>query len=479
VNAQSGVSDALMSAAMMGSLDLDSTLALYQQHLNPVFVDVVRGFNLCRRYVRAEGINLWDDAGNIYWDFFSGFGCLNLGHNHPKVTGALREALDHRQPVFHKLSPSAAEAALARDLALLLPAPLRVCYFVNSGSEAVEAAVKLARAATGRGPLIAASNGYHGTTLGALSLTGIRKYRNLFTPMRPLVDHVPFGDASAVREALKSRRYAAIVLEPIQGQGGVIVPPPGYLPYVRSLCDQSGTLLVLDESQTGLGRTGAMFCFEHFGIVPDLLVLSKSLGGGLMPLSACITSMPLWKRAYGSFSKFHLHSSTFGGNSLACICGAAALEALVAEQLVQNARQAGQYFIDRLTRLKEKHPVIAEVRGMGLMIGIRFAMGEDRVLNRVARRVVNRISPKIVTSHIASRLLNEHRMIVPPSLSDEYLVRVYPPLNATPEDLDRFVEALDSVCGSLGDYKDLLVRTTLRFGKHYASTRMLKISEPG
>ena len=235
------------------------------------------------------------------------------------------------------------------------------------------------------------------------------------------------------------------------------------------MCDRFGTLLILDESQTGLGRTGALFCFEHFGIVPDILVLSKSLGGGVMPLSACITSLPLWRRAYGSFSKFHLHSSTFGGNYLACVCGIAALQVLTEERLAHNSRTMGEYFIGALTQLKQKHPGIAEVRGRGLMVGIRIEMGEDRRLNWLARRMVDRVSPKLVTSHIASRLLNEHRIIVPPSLSDEYLLRVYPPLNVTKEEIDRFVAAFDCVCGSLGTYQTLLRQTTERFGKYYFS----------
>jgi putrescine aminotransferase len=465
-----GPSKRLLSGEAAAGLDLRSSLALYAQYINPLTVHGVAAFNLARKYVRAEGIHLWDDAGNRYYDFFNAFGCLNLGHNHPKILRAVRQALDEHAPMLHQLSPSSAQAALAYDLAAVLPSPLSVSYFVNSGAEAVEASMKLARAATGRKPLLSATNSYHGSTLGALSLTGISKYRNPFKPLIPLVDQVPYGDIDEIRKALRTTQYAGVFLEPIQGQGGIVVAPPDYLRDVRSLCDRFGTLLVLDEAQTGLGRTGALFCFNHFGIVPDVLVLSKSLGGGVMPLSACITTQALWKKAYGSFSRFHLHSSTFSGNHLACVCGIATLEALAEEQLPQNSRVMGEYFLNALEQLKHKNDCISEIRGLGLMIGIKFEMGDSRLLNNLSHELINVLSPKLVTSYIASRLLNEHAIIVSPSLGDEYILRIYPPLNVSKEDIDYFVNSLHAVCASLGDYIGLLKQTTVRFGRYYLST---------
>lgn len=433
------------------------TMDLHAAHINSIFPRSAEPLKLLRRYVRAEGMYLWDDDGARYHDFFNGFGCLNLGHNHPRVTAALRDALDASLPMIHQLSPSPYEAALAHNLAALLPPELSVSYFQNSGSEAVEAAIKLARIATGRRAVVSAINAYHGRTLGALSLTGMPHYSRPFEPLLPEAEQLPFGDAAAIERRLARGDVAALFLEPIQGQGGVHVPDDSYLTRARELCSRHGTLLVFDEVQTGFGRTGRLFAFEHAGAVPDVLLTSKSLGGGLMPLSAITTSERVWTKAYGTLKRFVLHGSTFSGNTLACVAGLAALEAIVEERLAERAAEQGQYFFSRLAELKTRHPCIKEVRGRGLMIGIIFDLGSWNPLSGLSHVLIDAISPKIVTAYLASRLLNEHRIIVPPSLTDEYLLRVYPVLAITRDQIDYFVDALDQVCGSIGRYDQVLL----------------------
>jgi putrescine aminotransferase len=358
--------------------------------------------------------------------------------------------------MIHQLSPSAYSSVLAHNLAALLPRPLEVSYFMNSGSEAVEAALKLARMATGRRSLLAAKNSYHGRTAGALSLTGMEHYRTPFEPLLRDVERIPFNDEEALESALSTGRYAAIFLEPVQGQGGVNVPADSYLPRARQLCSRYGTLLVIDEVQTGFGRTGRMFAFEHSGIVPDIVVTSKSLGGGVMPLSACTTSRELWNKAYGTLKRFVLHSSTFSGNTMACIAGLAAIETIVEEGLLENCTAQGEYFLQRLHELRRRYPVIAEVRGRGLMIGLVFDLSCGNPVDGLSHTLIDAISPKIVTAYLASRLLNGHGILVPPSLTEEYLLRVYPPLTVQREDIDYFIDALGQLCASLGGYTEIL-----------------------
>jgi putrescine aminotransferase len=457
---------ALISCAEAASLTREATTELYGEHINSIYAQTAEPFGLLRRYVRAEGLFLWDDRGRRYYDFFNGFGCLNLGHNHPHVIGALQNALAAGVPMIHQLSPSPYESALAHNLAALLPGDLSVSYFQNSGSEAVEAAVKLARLSTGRTAIVCADNAYHGRTLGALTLTGMAAYRTPFEPLLPHVDRVPYDDDRALEARLAKGDVAALVIEPIQGQGGVRVPRDQYLRLARELCTKYGTLLVLDEVQTGMGRTGTLFAFEHAGAIPDVLLSSKSLGGGVMPISACTTTPAIWNRAYGTLKNFVLHSSTFSGNALACVAGLAALDTLIEERLVENCAAQGAYFLDRLSTLRSKHQAIREVRGRGLMIGIVFDLSTWNPLARLSHTVIDAISPKIVTAYIASRLLNDHGIIVPPTLTHEHLVRVYPPLTVDREAIDYFVEALDAVCASLGGYQHVLASVTPKLLKY-------------
>ncbi len=441
------------------ALDREQVVNLYSRHVNSVLAQTAAPFGLLRNYVKAEGTFLWDDSGRRYYDFFNGFGCLNLGHNHPRVVGALRRALDRSLPMIHQLSPSAVMVALAHNLSALLPEDLSVSYFMNSGSEAVEAAIKMARIATGRKRFLAAHNSYHGRTLGALTLTGMEQYRAPFEPLAAGVEHVAYNDIAALRARLACGEFAALFLEPIQGQGGVRVPDPDYLPQARELCNRYGTLLVFDEVQTGFGRTGDTFAFEFSNTVPDILLTSKSFGGGVMPLSACTTSPEIWTKAYGTLKKFVLHSSTFSGNTLACVAGMAAIEALINEHVIENCREQSEYFFARLRQLKEKYPVIKEIRGRGLMIGLVFDLANWNPLGPPSRAIIDAISPKIVTAFIAARFLNDHGIIVPPSLTDEYLLRIYPPLTVRRENIDYFIAALEQVCASLGGYQNLLQKT--------------------
>jgi putrescine aminotransferase len=352
------------------------TLERYQRYLNPGLARLYRFGGADTVEWEAEGCFVWDAHGREYIDCACGPAIFNIGHRHPRVLAAVREQLD-RIPMSVRTMPSAPQAELAERLGLLAPGDLQYSFFCNSGAEAVEGALKLARMATGRPGIVAMCDAFHGKTFGALSATGREHYRRPFEPLVPGFSHVPFGDLAALEEAI-GPDTAAVILEPIQGEAGVVVPPAGYLRAVRELCDRRGVLLIADEIQTGLGRTGRMFCVEHEGVVPDIMTLAKALGGGVMPIGAFIARPRLWKE-FGRDP--YIHSSTFGGNPLACRAAIATLEVLVDERLAGRAGTLGTRFTGRLEAVRARHPAIVRaVRGRGLMIGLEFTHSDYALL---------------------------------------------------------------------------------------------------
>lgn len=398
--------------------------------------------NFDKQFIRAEGIKVWDSEGNQYLDFLGAYGALNLGHNHPQVLAALDQVKE--LPSLLQASLGTIAGALAKDLAAITPGKLQRSFFCNSGAEAVEGALKLARAATGRKGLVYCNGSFHGKTLGALSVTGREKYQKAFQPLLPGIISVPFGDLDALERQLRDKSVAAFIVEPIQGEGGIILPPEGYLAGVRQICTKYNTLLIIDEVQTGLGRTGEMFACQHYRVIPDILCLAKSLGGGVMPIGAYITTDEIWKKAYGSMDKATLHTSTFGGNTLAAAAAIATLEVLYEQNLPERARESGSYLLAGLRRLKEKYPLIKDVRGLGLMAGIEFSRPEGVAL-KVSMGLVNKISEEYLGSMVAGELLNKHRMITAYTLNNPNVIRLEPPLLVTREQMDTLLEALEVI----------------------------------
>jgi putrescine aminotransferase len=296
---------------------------------------------------------------------------FSLGHRHPAVMAAVRDQLE-RMPLTIPVFFNRQQAELAELLAQILPGDLQYTFFCSSGAEAVEGALKMARASTGRRELISTENAFHGKTLGALTVSGRDLYRTPFEPLIPDVRQVPFGDLGAL-DAAVSERTAAVILEPVQGEGGVIVPPEGYLRGARALTRERGALLIADEVQTGFGRTGRMFACEHEGVEPDIICLAKALGGGVMPLGAFCGTAAVWEPFR---TKPWLHTSTFGspgGNPMACAAGLAAIRVLQEEGLAERAAELGALFLEQLRALQAEFPqVIREVRGKGLLVGAEF-----------------------------------------------------------------------------------------------------------
>lgn len=444
-------------------LDRAAISKLYKEHVNPGLATMLGLLDFDKRFVRAEGPYLWDAEGNRYIDCLGAYGALNLGHNPPAVLSALEKVRGRPNLLQASLNPLA--AALAHNLSAVAPGDLRHCFFCNSGAEAVEGALKLARAATGRSEIVYCEGSFHGKTFGALSVTGRPKYQKPFEPLLPGCRAIPYGDLAALEKALKDSRAAAFIVEPIQGEGGIIVPPEGYLAGARELTSRYGTLLIVDEVQTGFGRTGALFACQHEGVAPDILCLAKSLGGGVMPVGAFLTTPALWQRAYGSLEKSLLHTSTFGGNTWAMAAGLAALQAVVEGNLAQAAREKGEFLLQRLKSLAQKYPLVTAVRGRGLMIGIEFVGETKGFLDRLTGGAVGRLQQEYAASLVAGLLLNKHRILTAYTLNNPNVIRLEPPLTIGYEDLERVVDALEDVLKDHGSFASLALasgRTVLK-----------------
>lgn len=419
---------------------------LHSQYLNASLVTLLSLINFDTQFVAASGVSVYDVQDNEYLDFLGAYGALNVGHNHPEILTALQRV--QTLPNLLQASMNSIAAALAHNLAHLAPGNLQRSFFCNSGAEAVEGALKLARIATGRQKFIYCHNSFHGKTFGALSVTGRDKYQAPFMPLVNECAGVPYGDLAALQHQLSVREAAAFIVEPLQGEGGIIEPPPGYLAKAKKLCAQYGTLLIADEVQTGFGRTGTFFACESEDLVPDILCLAKSLGGGVMPIGAYMTSDELWRKAYGTMEKALLHTSTFGGNTAACAAALKTIQIILENDLCRQAKEKGDYFLAQLRKLKDKYPLLKDVRGRGLMIGLEFQQpdtGDKKFSFRITMNVVNKLAQEYMGSLVAGELFNKHRIITAYTLNNPNVIRLEPPLIVSREQLDRVLNALEDV----------------------------------
>ena len=419
--------------------------ALHGAYINPGFAKLLHMGGFGRRFVSASGCTMTDDTGRSYLDCVSGYGVMNLGHNHPGVRAALHAILDRELPSFSQVECAPLAGLAAERLCAALPNELRRVFFSNSGSEAVDSAVKLARASTGKKRLLACTGGYHGNMLGVLGLTDNPSRRDAHRPLLPGINHIPFGDLTSLREALKWKDVAALVVEPIQGEGGVILPPTDYLMAAKEECHRHGALLVVDEVQTGLGRTGKLFAIEHSGVVPDILASAKALGGGLVPVGATIATTKVFEKAYGSLRTCLDHRSTFGGGPLAMAAILATLESLERENLVAAARETGAYALEKFQTLAAKHDRIEDVRGAGLMLGIKLRPPALPGLSKLAK-----LAMTLYAQHMAIRLISDHGIITQVAANDLTVLKIMPPLMVDRLAIDRLTSALDTVIGDKG-----------------------------
>ena len=397
----------------------------YTTYVNPHLGKLLESIKLDKHFVRGEGCCLFDDAGNRYLDCIAAYGALPFGHNPALIWEAINSFRDSQEPSF--IQPSAMDAAgeLARRLAESAPAGLEYVTFANSGAEAVEAAIKLCRSGTGRLGVLATGNSFHGKTFGALSATGNPDYQAVFGAPAAGFQHILFGDSGALEKELAARPdyYAAFIVEPIQGEGGINVPPAGYLAAVKQICEKFGVLLVLDEVQTGLGRTGTMYACEQEGVSPDVMVLAKALGGGVMPVGACLSTAAAYSEDFAM-----KHSSTFAGNALACRVGLRTLEILNrgGGSMLAGIREKGALLKEGLLELKRQYPgLIKAVRGRGLMLGLEFNMDRESFPGSLLGIMAEQ---ELLTPAISAYMLDVEKIRVAPTLNGNAVIRIEPPL---------------------------------------------------
>jgi len=422
---------------------LGENYALHERHLNSTLVRVQRIIGFDHVYARAQGAYLYDLDERDYLDFLSGYSVFNIGRNHPAVQSALRDLLELDLPNMVQMDCSLLSGLLAEALLKKTPPHLDAVFFCNSGAESVEGAIKFARAATGRTGLVSLEKAFHGLSNGALSVMGDESFREGFGALLENCTRIKMGDLAALETLLAKRDIAALLIEPVQGKG-VHFPAGDFYQQAQRLCRAHGTLLICDEVQTGLGRTGRWWGFEHWGLEPDIITVAKSLSGGYVPVAAVITRRAIYQKTFSRLDRCVVHSSTFGRNNLAMAAGLATLQVLDDENLVERARTHGTELMRRLDALKEKHSLIKEVRGLGLMIAIEFHEPRELAL-KMGWKLLHKVEHELFAQMLVTSLFQKHRILTQIAGHAMDVLKILPPLIIGEREIDRFVTALDAV----------------------------------
>jgi len=362
---------------------------------------------------RGKGAKVWDDAGKEYIDCMAGYGVALVGHCNDRVVDAIKDQIE-KLMVCHMSTYNTARSTMLKKLSKVVPSGLDKIFFSNSGAEAVETALKFSRKYSGKPGVISMNGGYHGKTFGALSVTSSEKYRRPFEPLLDHIKFVPYGNARKLIDSIDDKT-GTVILEPVQGESGIIVPPPGFIQEVREICSRHSLVLIFDEIQSGFGRTGKMWAAENWNTIPDVVCVAKGIAGGF-PMGLTITRPEIMESM-----KIGEHSSTFAGNPLGCAAASASIDALVLDGLIQNSADTGHYFKDLLVQLKEKHKIVREVRGLGLMLALELRFDVRNIL-------MDGISKGILMLY-----------------SGRNIIRLLPPLLIDRELVSKFVATLDKL----------------------------------
>ena len=415
---------------------------LHTRHLNEQMVRVLKTIGFDRAYQRGRGQYLYDREGNQYLDMLSGWGVFALGRNHPVVRDVLKKVLDSDFPNLVQMDVSVLAGVRAERLLRHVP-HLEKVFFANSGTEAVEASLKFARAATGRGGIVYCNHAFHGLTYGSLSVNGDETFRAGFGPLLPECVEVQFNDIVALERALASNKIAAFIVEPIQGKG-VTVPSDDYLRSALELCRKHGTLFIADEVQTGLGRTGRFLACEHWGIEPDIVLLAKSLSGGQVPVGAALTRKWIFDRVFDRMDRAVVHGSTFAKNDLAMAAGLATLEVIESEGLIKNAERTGARLRATFEGMIKRHELVKEVRGKGLMIGIEFGAPRSLAL-KASWNLLETANSGLFCQLIVIPLLKEQKILSQVAGHGNHTIKLLPPLIISDKDCDWIEQSFEAV----------------------------------
>jgi acetylornithine/succinyldiaminopimelate/putrescine aminotransferase/nucleoside-diphosphate-sugar epimerase len=424
------------------------TLALATKYLDASLVDVLRILGFDGEYVSARGSYLYDADGRAHLDFHTGEGFASLGHNHPGVREVLEATLAADMVDGVQIHYSALAGMLAEALTEKLPDGLDAVFFASTGAEAVDSAMKFARAATGRPRFVSCDSSFHGVTLGPLSIVGDEFFKEGFGPLLPGCARVPFGDLDRLEAELRKKDVAAFMVEPIQGRM-VTLPPEGYLQRAQELCRRYGTLFVVDEIQTGLGRTGHWFALEQWGLEPDFVLVGKALSGGYMPVAAMVTRRKIFQKAVGSLERSYVHQSTYGRNRLSMAAGLAALRIIERDGLVEHSARMGRLLLDGLGELRDRYEMVKEVRGSGLMIGIELGAPNSRVA-KLNWRLIHMASGGLFPQLIVIPLHRDHGVITMAAGKND-VIKLLPPLTVSEAEAESFLTALDAVLAECHD----------------------------
>ena len=416
----------------------------YRSYVNPQWVRLLDALDMNVHYVRASGPYLYTEEGRRILDFLSGYCVHNTGHNHPYIVEALRDELSAEGPAMVQSHVPDLAGELAERLCTHAGGSVRKVFFCSSGSEGVEAAIKYARACTGRTGLVYADGAFHGLTCGALSLMGDPFWSEGFGPMLADTHQVPFGDLPALEAKLATKKMAAVILEPIQSEAGICVPVSDYLPRVQALCRKYGTLLVLDEVQTGLGRTGKFLAGQHYGVDPDIIVLAKALSGGLIPIGAVLMTDTVYRSVYDSLKRSIVHTSTYSENGLAMRAGIATLDVIRDEDLTTRSHQMGDYVREQLRVALAGYEMIKDVRGAGLLNGIEFTAPQSIKL-RLAFETFRHIHAGMFGQMVVMRMFREKNILTQMCGNNFMVLKVAPPLTVTEGQVDTFVRSIREV----------------------------------
>ena len=429
------------SIADLFSQHFDEKFDLHEHYLNNQMVRVLRTIGYDRNYKKAIGQYLYDDNNNEYLDCLSGFGVFAIGRNHPTVISALQETLTLELPNLVQMDVSLLSGLLAKEILKTTPDNLEKMFFCNSGTEAVEAAIKFARYTTKRPRIVYCEHAYHGLTMGSLSLNGEEIFREGFGPLLPHCSSVPFNDLEALEKALSTKDVAAFIVEPIQGKG-VNVPDDHYLPEVERLCKKYGTLFVADEIQTGIGRTGKFWAIDHWNVKPDMILMAKALSGGFVPVGGVAMTTKIMDTVFNRMDRAVVHGSTFSKNNMAMAAGLSSLHVIHEEKLVENSAKVGNDIINSINAMSDQYEFLKEARGKGSMIAIEFQSPKSLGL-KAAWTMLEAANKGLFCQMVTIPLFKEHRVLSQVAGHGMNVVKLLPPLNLTQKDRDWIVNSFD------------------------------------
>jgi acetylornithine/succinyldiaminopimelate/putrescine aminotransferase len=440
---------------------------LHERYINASMARVQGIIGFDKIYTRGEGAYLWDAEGTRYLDLLTGFSVFNFGRAHPGIKQAMQELISLDRPNLIKMDCPLLAGLLAEELSKRMPPGLDAVFFANSGADAVDSALKFARAATRRPRVLYLEHAFHGLTLGTLGINGGEDFRKGFDPLLPGCDAVPMDDLAALEKQLRAGDVAAFIVEPIQGKG-VYIPAGQYLPEAQRLCRKYGTLFIADEVQVGMGRTGRFLCCEHWGLEPDIVTLSKSLGGGYIPVSATITRRKIHDATFNRLDRCQSHSTTFGQNELAMAAGLASLHVLDEERLVERAATLGEKLLRGLSALQERYEMIADVRGKGLMVGIEFKPPRSLAL-RAAWTAAEAAQKGLFAQFVVMALMRDHHILTQVAGPDVNIIKFLPPLIIGEAEVTTIISAMDRVMAEAREVRGRVWAQSVELVKHAMS----------